>query len=453
MKFKDETKLYKFVEINSSEIDKFNESDRKGHIFQTSYWAELKKDWKKKFIAGYDNDNNMVITATILLRKAPYINKYMGYIPRSFTCDYNNKKLLIEFTEYLREFAKKNNISFITIDPDIHLKENEEALSEGTEIKNFLKSLGYKNTDSKNFEAIQPNFVFRLPLPTEGNKMDIKKAVFKKFSSKTRYNIKVAEERGLSVEVYDKETLNEGVLDRFHEIMVTTGKRDNFLVRHREYFKDMIDYLYPHCRLYMVKYSYENDFNRLSEKLNKQEEAKTKAINKIEELKVKLDAETDEDKKSRIEKKLNDQDKRLKEAERQIEGFKKKISDIEPFKGQEIYLSGSIYLYYGNKAWYLYGASENILRDTMPNFAMQWSMICDSIDLGCDVYDFRGVSGDLNPENPLYGLYKFKKGFNGNFVEFIGEFDIVVDNGIYTLYKKAFPQFKKIRNAIMNKKQ
>lgn len=444
--------MYKFVEINSSEIDKFNESDRKGHIFQTSYWAELKKDWKKKFIAGYDNDNNMVITATILLRKAPYINKYMGYIPRSFTCDYNNKKLLIEFTEYLREFAKKNNISFITIDPDIHLKENEEALSEGTEIKNFLKSLGYKNTDSKNFEAIQPNFVFRLPLPTEGNKMDIKKAVFKKFSSKTRYNIKVAEERGLSVEVYDKETLNEDVLDRFHEIMVTTGKRDNFLVRHREYFKDMIDYLYPHCRLYMVKYSYENDFNRLSEKLNKQEEAKTKAINKIEELKVKLDAETDEDKKSRIEKKLNDQDKRLKEAERQIEGFKKKISDIEPFKGQEIYLSGSIYLYYGNKAWYLYGASENILRDTMPNFAMQWSMICDSIDLGCDVYDFRGVSGDLNPENPLYGLYKFKKGFNGNFVEFIGEFDIVVDNGIYTLYKKAFPQFKKIRNAIMNKK-
>lgn len=445
--------MYKFVEINSSEIDKFNESDRKGHIFQTSYWAELKKDWKKKFIAGYDNDNNMVITATILLRKAPYINKYMGYIPRSFTCDYNNKKLLIEFTEYLREFAKKNNISFITIDPDIHLKENEEALSEGTEIKNFLKSLGYKNTDSKNFEAIQPNFVFRLPLPTEGNKMDIKKALFKKFSSKTRYNIKVAEERGLSVEVYDKETLNEDVLDRFHEIMVTTGKRDNFLVRHREYFKDMIDYLYPHCRLYMVKYSYENDFNRLSEKLNKQEEAKTKAINKIEELKVKLDAETDEDKKSRIEKKLNDQDKRLKEAERQIEGFKKKISDIEPFKGQEIYLSGSIYLYYGNKAWYLYGASENILRDTMPNFAMQWSMICDSIDLGCDVYDFRGVSGDLNPENPLYGLYKFKKGFNGNFVEFIGEFDIVIDNGIYTLYKKAFPQFKKIRNAIMNKKQ
>ncbi|MGL5244017.1 MAG: lipid II:glycine glycyltransferase FemX, partial [Sarcina sp.] len=355
--------------------------------------------------------------------------------------------------EHLRDFAKRNNISFITVDPDIHLKENENLLIEGEEIKNFLKSLGFKNTDSKNFEAIQPNFVFRLPLSTEGDKKSIKQQVFKKFSNKTRYNIKVAEERGLSVEVYDKESLNDDVLQRFHEIMVTTGKRDNFIVRHKEYFKDMIDYLYPHCRLYMVKYSYKRDFDRLSEKLTKQEEAKNRALTKLPDLQCKFDAETEEDKKYRIEKKIHDQENRIKEAERQIEGFKQKLSDIEPFKDQEIYLSGSIYLYYGNKAWYLYGASENILRDTMPNFAMQWSMIVDSIDLGMDTYDFRGVSGDLNPENPLYGLYKFKKGFNGNFVEFIGEFDIVVDGFIYTMYKKAFPQFKKIRNSIMNKKQ
>ena len=110
-------------------------------------------------------------------------------------------------------------------------------------------------------------------------------------------------------------------------------------------------------------------------------------------------------------------------------------------------------MYYGNIAWYLYGASENILRDTMPNFAMQWAMIKDSIDLGCNVYDFRGVSGDLNPDNPLYGLYKFKKGFNGNFVEFLGEFNLVTDPLVFNLYKKAFPKFKQIRNTLMNKRQ
>lgn len=445
--------MYTFREVSNEVIDKFNANNTKGHIFQTSLWADIKKDWQVKFLAAFNEEDEIVLSSTLLLRKAPYVNAYMGYIPRGFVCDYTNKELLIEFTEYLRNFSKKHNIYFITVDPDIHLAENECNLESGENIKDFLKSLGYKNTDSKNFEAIQPNFVFRLPLPTDGEKQDIKDSLFKSFSSKTRYNMKVAEDRGLSVEVYDKQNLNDEVLSRFHEIMVTTGKRDNFIVRHKDYFKDMIELIFPYCRLYMVKYSYEKDFARLNEKLNKQEDAKTKALQKIQDLNKKLQDETIEDKKGRIEKKISDQETRLKEAERQIEGFSQKIQDIEPFKGQEIYLSGSIYLYFGGKAWYLYGASENVLRDTMPSSAMQWSMISDSIDLGCYLYDFRGVSGDLNPENPLYGLYRFKKGFNGNFVEFIGEFDLVINNFVYTLYKKAFPKFKQIRNNILNKKQ
>lgn len=445
--------MYKFMEVNSSEVDKFNLTSDKGHILQTSYWGKLKKDWKSKFIGGYDQNENMVLSALILIRKAPYLNKYMGYIPRGFACDYKNKELLIEFTEYLKQFAKKNNISFVTVDPDIHLKENEKPTEDGESIKTFLKSLGFRNSDSKNFEAIQPNFVFRLPLPTREDKQAIKDEVFKIFSNPTRRNIKLAEEIGLTVETYDKSNLDEDVLTRFHEIMVTTGKRDNFIVRHRGYFKDMLEDLAPYCRLYMVKYSYEKDFKRLSDKLKKQEKDKERILAKIPELEKKFESEEDADKKSRVEKKLNDQKNRLKEADRQIESFNKKIKDIEPYKGQEIYLSGSIYMYYGNIAWYLYGASENILRDTMPNFAMQWAMIKDSIDLGCNVYDFRGVSGDLNPDNPLYGLYKFKKGFNGNFVEFIGEFNLVTDPLVFNLYKKAFPKFKQIRNTLMNKRQ
>lgn len=445
--------MYIFKEINLDDVNKFNNINKKGHIFQTSYWANVKKDWQVKYFGGFDDNNNLVLTSMMLLRKAPYVNTYMGYIPRSFTCDYNNKQLLIEFTEYIRSFAKSNKISFVTIDPDIHLAENEKDIIEGEEIKNFLKSLGYKNSDSKNFEGIQPNFVFRLSLPETDSRDEDKKIIFKKFSSKTRYNIKVAEERGLSVEVYDKDNITDEILTTFHDIMVTTGKRDNFIVRHKEYFEDMVNYLYPHCRLYMVKYSYEKDHKNLTDKLKKQEQAKERALNKIEELTTKLNTEKDEDKKERVLKKLQDQENRLKDSERQIEGFNKKLEDIKPFEGKEIYLSGSVYLYYGGKAWYLYGASENLLRDTMPNFLMQWAMISDSIDLDCYVYDFRGVSGDLNPQNPLYGLYKFKKGFNGDFVEFIGEFDLVINSFIYNLYKKAFPKFKEIRNKLMNKKQ
>ena len=62
----------------------------------------------------------------------------------------------------------------------------------------------------------------------------------------------------------------------------------------------------------------------------------------------------------------------------------------------------------------------------MPNYLMQWEMIRWALETGCSVYDFQGVSGNLNPENnPMYGLYRFKKGFNGQLDELAGEFDCV----------------------------
>ena len=82
-------------------------------------------------------------------------------------------------------------------------------------------------------------------------------------------------------------------------------------------------------------------------------------------------------------------------------------------------------IYYGDKVWYLYGASSNSKRNVMPNYLLQWEMIKWAKEKDCRIYDFRGVSGDLTPENPLYGLYRFKKGFNGELVEFVGEIEMV----------------------------
>ena len=45
-------------------------------------------------------------------------------------------------------------------------------------------------------------------------------------------------------------------------------------------------------------------------------------------------------------------------------------------------------------------------------------------------------SPDFDPKDPYYGLYQFKKGFNSNIVEYIGEFDLVINNGVYHAYQK-----------------
>lgn len=445
---------YTFREGSPEELNNFSFNSTKGHIFQTTYWGNFKKEWTSKSILGLDDKNNIVLSCIILTRKLPILSKTIGYIPRGFICDYTNFSLLEAFTSYLKTYSKDNKIAFITIDPDIHIRENNEDILENKNIILNLKKIGYVENSSKNFENIQPNFVFRLNLNTKyENKTDdeIKLDILNKFSSKARYNIKLGIERGLNIESYTFDTLKENKLDIFQELMDITGKRDNFIVRKKEYFLDMLKTLNPYCKLYLVKYSYETDKDNIYKKLNKCKITLDNLKLKLIDLNKSLDSITDENKINKIKSKIDSKIKEMKNNELQLTSLENKLNAISIYKNKEIYLSGAIYLTWGNKAWYLYGASHNILRDTMPNFLMQYEMIKDSIKNNCSIYDFRGVSGDLNENNPLYGLYRFKKMFNGNFVEFIGEYTLISNKKIYILFKKIFPKFKDIRNSIFQK--
>jgi len=114
---------------------------------------------------------------------------------------------------------------------------------------------------------------------------------------------------------------------------------------------------------------------------------------------------------------------------------------------EEQVISATLAMILGDKVWYLYGASSNRYRNVMPNYLIQWEMIQWAKKKGCLIYDFRGVSGDINENNPLYGLYKFKKGFNGKLTEFIGEWDAVYSRGFYWLWTRILPIYLKVSRA------
>ncbi|MDP4152398.1 MAG: peptidoglycan bridge formation glycyltransferase FemA/FemB family protein [Bacillota bacterium] len=117
-------------------------------------------------------------------------------------------------------------------------------------------------------------------------------------------------------------------------------------------------------------------------------------------------------------------------------------------------ISGSIAIHYGDKVWYLYGASSNAYRNVMPNYLMQWEMINWALELKCNIYDFRGVAGIIDETHPLYGLYRFKKGFNGEFTEFVGEMNLVLNpfiNKLTVVGEHAFKRFSKIRYKLKNR--
>ena len=80
----------------------------------------------------------------------------------------------------------------------------------------------------------------------------------------------------------------------------------------------------------------------------------------------------------------------------------------------------------GNHAWYSYGASTTAARDLRPSNAIQWAMISDALDSGVTVYDMRGISDTLDPQNHLFGLIQFKLGTGGYAQEYVGEWDFVI---------------------------
>ena len=86
-------------------------------------------------------------------------------------------------------------------------------------------------------------------------------------------------------------------------------------------------------------------------------------------------------------------------------------------------LASIITLFSKSEAVYLYGASSNVKRNLMPAYLLQWTAICDAKSYGSAVYDFYGMPPSDDKNHPMYGLYLFKTGFGGRIVHRPGSLD------------------------------
>ncbi|MGI8899797.1 MAG: lipid II:glycine glycyltransferase FemX [Nocardioides sp.] len=106
-------------------------------------------------------------------------------------------------------------------------------------------------------------------------------------------------------------------------------------------------------------------------------------------------------------------------------------------------VAATILIRVGGHTWYSYGASSTEKRDVRGSNAVQWAMITDALASGADVYDLRGITDTLDPEDPHVGLIQFKVGTGGEAVEYAGEWDLPLSPFIY----KAFALYMARRSA------
>jgi peptidoglycan pentaglycine glycine transferase (the first glycine) len=79
----------------------------------------------------------------------------------------------------------------------------------------------------------------------------------------------------------------------------------------------------------------------------------------------------------------------------------------------------------GREALYLYGASSNELRQLMPNYLLQWEAMRRARAAGAVRYDLWGIPETEDEHEPLAGVYRFKRGWGGEVVRFLGGYEYV----------------------------
>ncbi len=77
------------------------------------------------------------------------------------------------------------------------------------------------------------------------------------------------------------------------------------------------------------------------------------------------------------------------------------------------------------QAIYLYGASSNEQRQLMPNYLLQWEAIRWAKQAGATTYDFWGIPESDEQSEAMAGVYRFKSGWGGRIVRFLGNYECV----------------------------
>ncbi|OGC04191.1 hypothetical protein A2276_06255 [candidate division WOR-1 bacterium RIFOXYA12_FULL_43_27] len=111
-------------------------------------------------------------------------------------------------------------------------------------------------------------------------------------------------------------------------------------------------------------------------------------------------------------------------------------------------IAGVFVFMFGSRVWYMYGASKSEQRNVMPNHALHWHIIQWAKQAGYKIYDLWGVPSNPTPDHPLWGVYRFKKGFNGELIKYVGMHDLVFDPLFYHLFEKGLAFFKNARSLL-----
>jgi lipid II:glycine glycyltransferase (peptidoglycan interpeptide bridge formation enzyme) len=193
-------------------------------VLQAWEWGEVKRrsGWTPRRFLVEDGDR--IVAAAQVLGKRPVRGApRLLYSPRGPIAEGFQPEPLGELVRAIKDNAG-----------DAFLLKCDPPIEDGSQEVKALASVGMQPAPAAGFGGVQPKAVMVLELAPDPDK------ILSGFHSKWRYNIRLAERKGVEVA---KATRDD--LPAFYDLLLTTAKRDGFFIRGRSYFEDLFDCLEP----------------------------------------------------------------------------------------------------------------------------------------------------------------------------------------------------------------
>lgn len=317
------------------------------HVLQSLVWGELKSRWGwEVHRLGWRRDGLWVAAAQVLVRRVRGVPFPIGYVPKGPLL--RDRLSVADWHEVLTDlerWASTRGLAFLKMDSDV--PGSASGVSDCWRTRGWVPSI----------EQIQfPNTMHTGLVKDED-------ALLAGMHSKTRYNIRLAERRGVTIKEGGR-----GDIPTFYSLYAETARRAGFGIRTREYYEDAWSSLLR--------------------------DGLATVLLAVREGRV---------------------------------------------------LAGVIPVVYGPVCYFLFGASASHGRRHMPAYLAQWASLKWAIERDCRVYDWWGGPTLLDESDPLWGVYRFKRGFGAELVVQQGAWDYPARWLAYGLYGIA----ARIRRALL----
>ena len=411
----------KIVALTKEEFDNFAYHHKYSTYYQTSAYAETSRyEGLNTFYIGFVQDNELV-GVTLFLHKTIYLYYKYAYAPRGFLIDYTDSKLVKNVTMGLINLLKKQHYAFIKIDPPIICSERDNKgniiyfSNTINQILDTLKSNSYIHMGfNKYFENYKPRLNAFVNLT-----YDLEK-IYSNITNEVKEKIENSVKSGLEISL--DTTCN---IDELYKFICTKNKK-----RRKRYYQGMYNNFSRNNAIDIFFVNINTDKYLSNMKRNYDLEA----IKNDELASMVQDMSIASSQKQLI---LND---KMKSDER-----------LNFYKNELIYATN---LSRNHPDYFTIGAGFTIKHNNgveliidsyldeylkfNPRYVFIWELIKKYKNEGFMYINLNGVVGNFSKDK--LGKYKNlndpKLSFNSTIIEYIGEFDLVINDRIYKKYKE-----------------